>query len=191
MSPGFVLSFVLAGTLGASQEASLDDVVHAPAPCMGTDDFPLIEVSGTSAEAARRLKGLAVRFRAEDDPGWYEVPLQSTGGAVFHAVLPKPLPEAVRVRYYVLAEKTGRRSTEYVVNVLMGGCPGARSQRAAPSTRIPVTPRSSRSSSSIRTERLKYSGPLARSSIASIGGESFASDHRQQESREDLKPCNG
>jgi PKD repeat protein len=93
---------------------------------MGTDEFPLIEVSGSSAEAAGRLKGLALRFRAEDDPGWYEVPFQSTAGAAFHAVLPKPLPEAVRVRYYIVAQRPERRSSEYMVNVLMGGCPGAR-----------------------------------------------------------------
>jgi hypothetical protein len=138
MNPGLALSVWLAASLGSSQEAGLGEVLHTPAPCMSTDEFPLIEAQASSVDAARRLKGLSVRFRAEDDPGWYEVELQPTAGTGLQAALPKPLPSAVRVWYYIASEERERRSPEYTVNVLMGGCPGARAASPALAERVRV-----------------------------------------------------
>lgn len=100
------------------------ELEHIPAPCMDTDDYPLIEARAPSANVAHALSGLALRFRAETDTGWYETPVDGpTSDVTFRAALPKPLPDAARVRYYFVADE--RRSEEYVVPVLMGGCPGA------------------------------------------------------------------
>lgn len=127
---GFGLGAALAlfASLGRSQESALEDIVHTPPPCMSTEEFPLIEAKASSVVVARERR-LTVRFRAEDDSGWYEVGVPPPVGTTYHAALPKPTPEAVRVHYYLVSGRPELRGPEYVVNVLMGGCPGA---RAAP-----------------------------------------------------------
>jgi hypothetical protein len=115
-------------SLGRLQEAALEDVAHTPPPCMSTEEYPLLEAKASSMDVARARR-LTVRFKAEDDPGWYEVEVPSAVGLTYHAALPKPLQEAVRVHYYLVSGRPELRTPEYVVNVLMGGCPGA---RAAP-----------------------------------------------------------
>ena len=117
------------GSIGLSQETTstvpqLAEIEHTPAPCMDTEAFPLIEARASSTTVARRLTGLTIRFKAEEDAGWYETSFRSTAGTTFQAALPKPLPDAGRVTYYF--SSAGRRSPEYLVPVLMGGCPGAR-----------------------------------------------------------------
>lgn len=120
---------IVSRTIGTvpAQETPTPDLAleHTPAPCMDTGDYPLIEARAPSANVARALSGLAIRFKAETDTGWYETPVDGpTSEVTFRAALPKPLPAAARVRYYFAAGE--RRSEEYVVPVLMGGCPGAR-----------------------------------------------------------------
>ena len=130
---GLAVTFLGSGSIGLTQEATsttptLAEIEHTAAPCMDTEAFPLIEARASDTTLARRLTGLTVRFKAEDDAGWYETSFRSTTGTTFQAALPKPLPDAGRVTYYFTA--AGRRSSDYLVAVLMGGCPGA---RAAPS----------------------------------------------------------
>jgi hypothetical protein len=131
-----VIAFALAAlspalaSLGRSQEAAasegeLEDVTHTPPPCVDTEVFPLIEIHGSSSDAARRLGRLTLRFRSEGDPGWYEVGFRAAAGTLFQAALPKPLPEAGRITYYIASGRPELRSPRYTVNVLMGGCPGA------------------------------------------------------------------
>jgi len=98
---------------------------------MDTEAFPLIEARASSAEAARAIRGLKVRFKAETDSGWYEVAFRPPSGALFQTALPKPLPEAARVLYVIESSAPEFQSLEHVVNVLMGGCPGARSASSA------------------------------------------------------------
>ena len=76
---------------------------------------------------ARELQELAVRFKAEGDTGWYETTFRAPAGTVFQAALPKPRPQAARVTYYITTGEPRQRSPEYLVPVLVGGCPGARS----------------------------------------------------------------
>jgi PKD repeat protein len=123
-------------SVGRSQEAELAGIAHTPPPCMSTEDFPLLEAKASGPDAARAK--LTVRFRAEDDPGWYEVEVPSAGGLTYHAALPKPTREAVRVHYYFVSGRPEIRSPEHVVNVLMGGCPGARAAPAELTERIRV-----------------------------------------------------
>lgn len=123
------MSVTVSGALttvrGQEPEMPALEIEHTPAPCMDTEEYPLIEARAPSANVARALSGLAIRFKAETDTGWYETPFRdSSSGTTFRAALPKPLPEAARVMYYFVAG--GRRSREYLVPVLRGGCPGAR-----------------------------------------------------------------
>ncbi len=128
---GMMLSILGKAALGPSQEAASTPeslgIEHLPPKCMDTEEFPLIAARAATSEAARRLTGLIVRFKAEDDEGWYEIALRSGTGVDFQAVLPKPLSEAARVTYYFAAGAPERRSPVYLVPVLMGGCPGASS----------------------------------------------------------------
>ena len=136
------LSFGLSSSsIGLSQETTstvpqLAEIEHTPAPCMDTEAFPMIEARASSTTVARRLTGLTVRFKAEDDDGWYETSFRSTAGTTFQAALPKPLPDAGRVTYYF--SSAGRRSPDYLVPVLMGGCPGARTAPSALADNIRV-----------------------------------------------------
>ena len=125
----FVGACLGSGSIGLSQETTstapeLGEIEHTPAPCMDTEVFPLIEARASSTTVARRLTGLTIRFKAEDDVDWYQTSFRSTAGTTFQAALPKPLPDAGRVTYYFTSG--GRRSSDYLVPVLMGGCPGAR-----------------------------------------------------------------
>jgi hypothetical protein len=116
------LAFGLAlATVGTRVAVQTPEIEHRPPPCMDTEQFPWIEAQ------ARGLKRLAVRFRADGDSNWYDTALAPGPGGVFHGALPKPLPEAVRVTYFFVSTRPEVRSTEFAVNVLMGGCPGARS----------------------------------------------------------------
>ncbi len=133
----FALVFLLFASLPRSQEETLHDIVHTPTPCMSTEEFPLIEAKASSADVARARR-LTLRFKAEDDPGWYEVRVSSAVGLTYQAALPKPTREAVRVHYYFASGRPEIRTPEYVVNVLMGGCPGARSAPAELTARIRV-----------------------------------------------------
>jgi len=128
---------LLFASVGRQQEAALDDIVHTPPPCMSTEEYPLIEAKASSADVARARR-LTVRFKSEDDTGWYEVDVPSAAGLTYQAALPKPTPEAVRVHYYFASGRPEMRTPEYVVNVLMGGCPGARSAPAELTERIRV-----------------------------------------------------
>jgi PKD domain len=110
-----------------STSAELRDVTHLPPSCVDTEAFPLIEARASSPDAARHLGRVVLRFRSEGDPGWHEVAFRSAAGTLFQAALPKPLPGAGRIVYYIAAGKPELRSPRYTVNVLMGGCPGARS----------------------------------------------------------------
>lgn len=103
------------------------EIEHQPPPCMDTEAFPVIEAQASSVQRARSMGRLKLRFRAENDSGWYETVFPPPTGARFQTILPRPLPEAVRVVYYFAAGEPERRSAEFVVSVLMGGCPGARS----------------------------------------------------------------
>ncbi len=125
----FVGTCLGSGSIGLSQETTsaapeLGELEHTPPPCMDTEGFPLIEARASSAAVARRLPGLTIRFKAEDDAGWYETSFSSTAGTTFQAALPKPLPDVGRITYYFTS--AGRRTPDYLVPVLMGGCPGAR-----------------------------------------------------------------
>ena len=140
MNRGFILAFGLlfssGGMSASSQETTSTedgarDLQHVPAPCVDTETFPLIEVRAPSAALARRIRDLTIRFKAEGDAAWYEIAFPQTSGTVFQAALPRPLPDAVRVHYYITASQPEFRSPEYLVSVLMGGCPGA---RTAPET---------------------------------------------------------
>ena len=133
----FALVFFLLASVGRQQEAGLDDIVHTPTPCMSTEEFPLIEARASSAEVARARR-LTVRFKADDDTGWYEVDVPSAVGLTYQAALPQPTREAVRVHYYFASGRPEVRTPEYVVNVLMGGCPGARAAPAELTERIRV-----------------------------------------------------
>ena len=137
MIPGLALVMLLFASLGRPQEDALDDIVHTPPPCMNTEEFPLIEAKASRADAAG-AKRLTVRFKAEDDTGWYDVEVPSAVGLTYQAALPKPTSDAVRVHYYLVSGRPERRTPEYVVNVLMGGCPGARSAPAELTERIRV-----------------------------------------------------
>ncbi len=118
-------------------EGVLDDVLHTPPPCMSTEEFPLLEVKASSAEVARS-KRLVIRFKAEDDTGWYEAEVPSASGLTYHAALPRPTAEAIRVHYYFVSGRPELRTSEYVVNVLMGGCPGSRAAPAELTERVRV-----------------------------------------------------
>ncbi len=120
------VALLLAGSPGFAQL-----IEHSPAPCMDTEAFPLIEARASTAEGARAIRGLKVRFKTETDSGWYEVAFRPPSGALFQAALPKPLPEAGRVIYVIESSAPEFQSPEHVVNVLMGGCPGARSAPSA------------------------------------------------------------
>ena len=109
------VALLAAGSPGLAQP-----IEHNPAPCMDTEAFPLIEARASSAEAARAIRGLKVRFKAETDSGWYEVAFRAPSGALFQAALPKPLPEAARVLYVIESSAPEFESPEHVVNVLMG-----------------------------------------------------------------------
>ena len=137
MIPGLARVSLLFFSLGRPQEAALEDIVHTPPPCMSIEDFPLLEAKASTMDVARARR-LTVRFKAEDDPGWYEVEAPSAVGVTYQAALPKPTREAVRVHYYFVSGRPERRSPEYVVNVLMGGCPGARAAPAELTERIRV-----------------------------------------------------
>jgi hypothetical protein len=126
MMARFLSSLSLVGLLAAAQEATLEGIAHAPPPCMSPDEYPLIEARAANAELARATR-LTLRFRAEGDPGWYEVEVPAASGLTYHAALPRPTPQAVRVFYYFTAGRPEVRTEEYVANVLTGGCPGARS----------------------------------------------------------------
>jgi PKD domain len=147
MRPRFVLVIALVLALGGtaasapgwSQQAAtgsgsgsdeLRDLTHTPPPCVDSEAFPLFEARASSAEAARRLGRLVLRFRSDADTGWYEVAFRpAAAGTLFQAALPRPLPEAGRILYYIASGRPELRSPRYTVDVLMGGCPGA---RAAP-----------------------------------------------------------
>ena len=117
--------------LAAGSPGFAQPIEHSPAPCMDTEAFPLIEARASTAEGARAIRGLKVRFKTETDSGWYEVAFRPPSGALFQAALPKPLPEAGRVIYVIESSAPEFQSPEHVVNVLMGGCPGARSAPSA------------------------------------------------------------
>jgi PKD repeat protein len=126
MRDRLTLAFLLSGLLAEAQDAALEGVAHTPPPCVSPEEFPLLEVKAATSEVARATR-LTLRFRAEDDSGWYSVEVPPASGLIYQAVLPKPTPQAVRVRYYFVSERPEARTPEYVVNVLAGGCPGARS----------------------------------------------------------------
>ncbi|HJS74435.1 MAG TPA: PKD domain-containing protein, partial [Vicinamibacteria bacterium] len=119
-----ILALALGFSIFATSQ-TLEDITHVPPPCMGTGQFPLLEVKASSPEAARARR-LLVRFRAEDDAGWYELEVPPAVGTVYQVALPRPILEAVRVHYYFASGRPEVRTPEYVVNVMMGGCPGAR-----------------------------------------------------------------
>lgn len=137
MRLGLVLFSLLSASLARSQVGTLDGFVHTAPPCMSTEDFPLLEVKAPSGDTAR-ARGLTLRFKSEDDDGWYEVEVSPPAGSTYQAALPRPTPEAIRVHYYFVSGKPEARTPEYVVNVLMGGCPGARPAPAELSERIRV-----------------------------------------------------
>jgi hypothetical protein len=116
---------------------ALEDVVHTPPPCMSTEEYPLLEVKASSLEVARSRR-LVVRFRAEDDSGWYEQEVDPAEGTTYQVALPRPILEAVRVHYYFASGRPEVRTPEYVVNVMMGGCPGARAAATELTERIRV-----------------------------------------------------
>ena len=134
---GLAVLFLLFSSLGRPQEDALAGLDHTPPPCMSTEEFPLLEAKASSVDVARARR-LSVRFRAEDDPGWYEVEVPAAAGLTYQAALPKPTREAVRVHYYFVSGRPEARTLEYVVNVLMGGCPGARPAPAELTERIRV-----------------------------------------------------
>jgi hypothetical protein len=104
---------------------------------MSTEEFPLLEAKATRSDSAR-ARELTVRFKAEEDTGWYEVAVPSAMGLTYQVALPKPTAEAVRVHYYFVSGRPEARTPEYVVNVLMGGCPGARPAPAELTERVRV-----------------------------------------------------
>jgi PKD repeat protein len=134
---GLSLALSLSAAVGSPQEDALDDILHSPPPCMSTEEFPLLEVKAARSDGSRE-KQLLVRFKAEEDTGWYEVAVPSAAGLTYQAALPRPTPEAVRVHYYFVFGRPEARTPEYVVNVLMGGCPGARAAPAELTERIRV-----------------------------------------------------
>ena len=121
-----VANAATARTQDSVPTAELTGIEHTPSPCMDTEAFPLIEARASDVSLAQRARGLIVHFKAETDTGWYEVAFGNNRGALFQAALPKPLPEASRIAYYITTEDRRERSPQYLVNVLMGGCPGAR-----------------------------------------------------------------
>lgn len=119
---GLLLMAFGSSSLGHSQEIAASTLVrHQPASCMDTETFPLIEAWTLSPDAARDVRGLSVRFRAEDAPDWHEIAMESESDTRFSAALLRPRPEAVRVRYYFAWGRPEVRSPEFVVNILMGG----------------------------------------------------------------------
>lgn len=98
-------------------------IEHSPPPCMDTDAFPLLEARVEGGKP----RHLSVHFKSENGSGWYVVEMAPSSGTAYQAALPKPLPSAVRVVYYIESDRPELRSPEYVVNVLTGGCPGSRS----------------------------------------------------------------
>ncbi len=119
------MNLVLAIGLSMLAAQTLDEVSHTPPPCMSPEEFPLLEVKAASPEAAGEHR-LIVRFKAEADTGWYELEVPAPAGLTYQTALPKPTPDAVRVHYYFASGRPEVRTPEYIVNVLMGGCPGAR-----------------------------------------------------------------
>ncbi len=119
---GPLSAFGIQGPTASPERLEID---HQPPPCLDTEAFPLFTARSASAEAARFTRGLSVRFKAETESDYYEIAFLEPDGAEFRAVLPKPLPEASRVTYYLVAGNPERRSDEHLVNVLAGGCPGA------------------------------------------------------------------
>lgn len=96
MNRGLVLVFSLSAALGATNATSQGttvpargqlEIAHSPAACMDTEQFPLIEARASSANVARAFAGLSIRFKAEDDDGWYETSFRAAGGATFQAAL--------------------------------------------------------------------------------------------------------
>ena len=134
-----VMALLGSGSRATSQEAAEDGALHhTPPPCLDTDVFTLIEARADSVEQARRVGRATLRFKAESDADWYAIEFRPPDGAVFQAALPKPLPEAVRVSYYITWGDPERRTPEFTVPVLMGGCPGARVAPASLTDGIPV-----------------------------------------------------
>ena len=129
--PRITLVTLSVALLAAGSPSFAQPIEHSPAPCMDTEAFPLIEARTSSAEAARVIRGLKVRFKAETDSGWYEVAFRPPSGALFQVALPKPFPEAARVLYVIESSAPEFQSPVHVVNVLMGGCPGARTAPSA------------------------------------------------------------
>jgi hypothetical protein len=133
MHPAALLALALSVS---PQEPDLG-LAHTPAACMSTEDYPLIEARARPGSAAAG-KPLTLRFRAEDDPGWYEIEVPAGPGLTYQAAIPMPTLEAVRVHYHFATERPEMQSPDYVVSVLMGGCPEARSAPAELIERIRV-----------------------------------------------------
>jgi hypothetical protein len=133
MHPAALLALALSVSF---QEPELG-LVHTPAACMSTEDYPLIEARARPGSAAAG-KPLTLRFRGDDDAGWYEIEIPAGPGLTYQAAIPKPTLEAIRVHYYFATERPQVRSPDYVVSVLMGGCPEARSAPAELVERIRV-----------------------------------------------------
>lgn len=175
---GLALAVLGTGSPGLSQESSSVPgeqlaIQHTPPECMDTEVFPLVEAHLSTPGVARRVTGLTIRFRAEDDTGWYEVPFRPSTGGVFQAALPRPLPEAVRVMYYITTEEPELRSPEYLVPVLMGGCPGARSAPPELAEGIRVR-RTSNDQTEIpkgfSPEGIRPPGPSSRTTLGIVAG---------------------
>ena len=127
----FVISLLSANTIVSllAQEGTLskESFQHAPAPCMGTENFPLIEVKAVNSKVAEQAAELVLRFKAERDNQFYEVPFRGPNNLLFQAALPIPLPDAGRITYFVGSTKSSEElSPRYHAPTLIGGCPQAR-----------------------------------------------------------------
>ena len=151
-----------------ASSASGQELEHEPPPCMDTESFPLIEARVSPPDSVR----LSVRFMADGDGDWYEVPLREVSGS-FRGALPKPLPDAVRVKYYIASSSEGLRTSEFVVNVLAGGCPGAHSTPGEPSGGIEIRRTASGQSEIPRgfsADGVRSGGMMSRGTLGIVAG---------------------
>jgi PKD repeat protein len=156
-------------TLGPSGSGALAQTIeHHPAPCMDTESHPLVEAEVSGPDAGR----LMLRFKADDDSDWYETTLSKGAGSSYRAALPKPYAEAVRVRYYISSSEEVR-TPEFVVNVLMGGCPGARAASPELGEGIHVRRTSSQQSEIPRgfsPDGIRVGGTMSQTTLGIVAG---------------------
>lgn len=147
-------------------------IEHRPSPCMDSEEFPLIEARISGPGEPRGGSHLTVHFKTEEARDWYEIALEPTSSGSFQAALPKPLPDAGRVVYYITSTKPELRSDSYLVEVLMGGCPGARSTselseeirvRRPSSRQDPIPP-------GFQPDGIRSGGPSSRATLGIIAG---------------------